>query len=179
MSRRSAGFLALAIVLLFFFLVFLLWFLNYLTSPYYGTFETTPFTLAIIFLVPALVLLWLWRREVARIRQLRGLASAHDEQLRNLASILQTYNQIPLAEAAQRMGVSPQEVEGLTSAALAAGYAKGHVDRASGIFYPETPGSATQREVLTRERILIRCKFCGALVEQGETRCKSCGAVLG
>ncbi len=178
MSRKSAGLLILAIVLLIFFGIFFAVLVNILTEPYSPHFDAGVFELSMIFFIPAVLVIWLWRRQVAHERQLRGAASAQEQRLRDVASILSMYNQIPLTELATRLGVTPQEAEALTSAVLAAGYAKGHVDRATGIFYPETGGAPAQREVVTRERVLIRCKFCGALVEQGQTRCTSCGAVL-
>ena len=40
------------------------------------------------------------------------------------------------------------------------------------------PTQSVTREVTTRERVMVRCRYCGNLVEQGVAFCVSCGARL-
>ncbi len=51
------------------------------------------------------------------------------------------------------------------------------------VYYPPPPQPAPQtvvhqREVVTREVIKVRCRYCGALVDEGVNTCPKCQAPM-
>lgn len=139
------------------------------------------------FAIPTLLFLFLWRKETKRLNQLEAVGA-----------ILRGYRELSIANLAVQIGQPPALAENLAAASVAAGFAQGYIDHASGMFYSGAVYQSTpqvvvvpppvaasppptqvfrEREVI-REIVKIPCRYCGALVLQTAQRCQNCNAPL-